>query len=568
MDTSEVQQAAARDLSDLQQSSFDVTIVGGGVSGAWLALHCAQLGLRTALIERADYASQTSSSSSKLIHGGIRYLQQMQFGKVRESALERAHYVYAAPHLSVAVPFVIPTYRDFQRSKLFLNCGMLAYRFLSLGENRIISSAEQKIPPIRSITAQQLNQICDLSNQPHTGGVVFYERHMPDSERMVLAILQTARGLGAHIHNYVGATRLCLNGKRVTGLEVKDQLAGSSFKINSKLVVNAAGPWIDELNSQLDKAQDAPKINGFAVGSHIVTRQLCDHAIAITTKHQSDAKIDRGGRHVFIIPWRGYSLIGTSYNEIASPQTDLSISADHVDQLLEAVNQGIPSANLSRDDLVSGYSGLYPLQTENIKHTVYQGSGEYQIIDHANANGIDGMITALGAKFTTGRKLSTLSLPLIIDKLGLQNGGAARAPIKLACSDYANLHEFTRHKQDQYSSRFAPSTVAHLVQVYGSQVDEFIDSLDSPELEQTICQGQADLLGQVKWAVLHEQAVTLHDVVFHRTSLGLLGIEYQSLQEIAEQMAKHLHWSEQHVEQQIEQVWQRINTTQRALRGT
>ncbi|MFT5574322.1 MAG: glycerol-3-phosphate dehydrogenase [Cryomorphaceae bacterium] len=557
--------SSKRDLAKLQTEHFDVLIIGGGISGAWLALHCAQQGHKTALIEKHDYASQTSSSSSKLLHGGIRYLQQMQFGKVRESAIERAHYVYAAPHLSTPVPFAVPTYRDFQRSKYFLNCGMLAYRFLCFGENRLIDSAEQTLPPIRSISAPQLNQICDLSNEDHTGAVVFYERHMSDSERMVLAILKTAQQLGAQIHNYVGAENFIVEGNKVTGAQARDELGKEIFEIKSKLVINAAGPWIDNLNKDLAAAQNAPSINGFAVGSHIITRQLADHAIAITTKHQSDAKIDRGGRHVFIIPWRGYSLIGTSYNDIESPNNDIKLESDHVKQLLEAINQGFPSAKLCRQDLVSGYSGLYILNTDNIQNTVYQGSGEYQVIDHAAANSVDGLITALGAKFTTGRKLSALTMKLVAKKLGTPY---AIEKVRLQASQYSSFADFSTQAQQRYAKRFSKRTIQHLLQVYGSQLDDFVASLSRPELEAQIFAGQPDLLGQVHWAVINEQALRLDDVLFNRTSLGLLGITDEAIVKIAKQMAIDLSWSEDFTEQEIELVLKKIKDTKRALLGS
>ncbi len=553
-----------RDLSTLQNGTFDVVIIGGGISGAWLALHCAQQGYSTALIEKADYASQTSSSSSKLLHGGVRYLQQMQFNKVRESALERAEYIHAAPHLSVAVPFIVPTYRSFQKSKLFLNCGMLAYQLLCIGEDKIIGSAEQTLPAIKSISATELNSLCDLSNEQHTGGVVFYERHMLDSERMTLAILQTAQAAGATVHNYVSAQDFLIQADRVVGLSCRDELSNNDVEIKSKLVVNAAGPWVDSLNSKLKNAERAPSINGFAVGSHIVTRQICDHAIALTTTHQSNAKIDRGGRHVFVIPWRGYSLIGTSYDEIDGPESDISIQASHVDQLLEAVNQAMPSAQLSRDDLVSGYCGLYPLRTNNLKSTVYQGSGEYQIIDHANANGIEGLVTSLGAKFTTGRKLSELSMRLINKKL-------ARAPkriepCKLKASDYQSLVLFTQAKVKQYAEKFSQATVEHLIVQYGSDIDKFVArAAQDDALCEKICAHQEDIYGQVVWAIENEQAVTLNDMLFNRSSLGLLGISESEVKKVGVLMATHLGWSTAQHNAQEEQVLRRLAKTKAAL---
>jgi glycerol-3-phosphate dehydrogenase len=556
-----------RDLGALSDQTYDIVIVGGGVTGAWLSLHCVQQGYKTALIEKGDYASQTSAASSKLLHGGIRYLQQMQLAKVRESAMERAEYIYAAPHLSTSVPFVVPTYPDFKRSKLFLSCGMLAYQFLSLGENKVIQSAEQHLPRIRLLNRQKLNEICDLENEPHTGAVVFHERHMIDSERMVLAILQTARDLGAQVHNYVSAKHFLGTDHCVSGVLARDETNGDEFSINATLVVNAAGPWIDSLNSQLSNAAQAPRINGYAVGSHIITHQICDHAIALTTKHQSDSKIDRGGRHVFVIPWRGYSLIGTSYDEIDSPNGDISLQPDHVDQLLEAVNDAMPSAKVTRDDIVSGYSGLYPLRTDNIKSTVYQGSGEYQIIDHQSANQVSGLLTALGAKFTTGRKISALTMKLINRKLGHVTA-APPAKQKLYCSDYSSFDKFRRLKLEKYAGLYNDEVIDHLLMLYGSEIDAFLSSIhNKPELQKTICSTQADLLGQIVWAIEKEQAITLNDIVYGRTSLGLLGIREHELVTIAELMAEHLNWSPLQLEQQLSETTKRLSKTQAAIKG-
>jgi len=494
--------SSKRDISGLSGHQFDVVIIGGGITGAWLSLHCAQQGYKTALIEKADYASQTSSASSKMLHGGIRYLQQMQFDKVRESAMERAEYIYAAPHLSKTLPFVIPTYPDFKRSKFFLRCGMLAYQALCLGENSVIESKEQRVSGCHSISADELNQICDIENEPHTGAVVFNERHMIDSERVVLAVLQSAQDLGAQVHNYVCAQEFLGDTARVTGVLARDELSGEEFPINASLVVNAAGPWIDKLNGKLRNADKAPNINSFAVGSHIVTRQLCDHAIAL----------------------------------------DISLQAEDVEQLLEAINEAMPHANLVRDDIISGFSGLYDYRTNNIKSTTYQGSGEYQIIDHQNDNKVSGLVTVLGAKFTTGRKVR----------------GA----------DYASFTQLQSIKLRQYGDQYSPEVINHLLMSYGTAIDMFIDSIEGkPELQGAICSTQADLKGQVVWAIEHEQALTLNDIIFGRTSLGLLGIGKDELTSVAELMAKNLDWSKSELKRQLSLTTSRLDKTQSAING-
>lgn len=554
-----------RDLSQTAAQEFDVIIVGGGVTGAWLALHCAQQGYKTIMIERGDYASATSSASSKLLHGGIRYLQQLHFGKVRESAMERAEYVYAAPHLSQPVPFAVPTYADFKRSKLFLKCGMMAYSLLCTGENRLINQPEQKLPLARSVSRKKLNDICDLSHIDHTGAVVYYERHMPDSERMVLAIIQTARKFGAKTFNYVSATGFLGDDGVVTGVTAKDELTGDAFEISAKLVVNAAGPWIDTLNCKLRNADQAPRISGFAIGSHIITRKISNYALALATKHQSDAKIDRGGRHVFLIPWRGYSLIGTSYDEVSNPDGNLSIQPGQVDALLADVNDALPNVGLTRADIVSGYSGLYPLQTDVIESTVYQGTGEYRIIDHAETNNVSGLITALGAKFTTGRKISALTLPLIGKALGR---AVSLKRIKLKGCDYKSYSTFLNSKLTQYKDIYDPETISHITTLYGTGTDEFFASIaDQPALQAPICMGQPDLAGQVIWAVDYEQALTVDDILYRRTSLGLLGIRPTEVEAIADLMADRLGWTSEERQRQVSGSLAHLARTRKAVEG-
>jgi len=530
--------SSKRDISGLSGHQFDVVIIGGGITGAWLSLHCAQQGYKTALIEKADYASQTSSASSKMLHGGIRYLQQMQFDKVRESAMERAEYIYAAPHLSKTLPFVIPTYPDFKRSKFFLRCGMLAYQALCLGENSVIESKEQRVSGCHSISADELNQICDIENEPHTGAVVFNERHMIDSERVVLAVLQSAQDLGAQVHNYVCAQEFLGDTARVTGVLARDELSGEEFPINASLVVNAAGPWIDKLNGKLRNADKAPNINSFAVGSHIVTRQLCDHAIALTTKHKANSK-------------------------------DISLQAEDVEQLLEAINEAMPHANLVRDDIISGFSGLYDYRTNNIKSTTYQGSGEYQIIDHQNDNKVSGLVTVLGAKFTTGRKVSAQTMKLIHHKLKPANMPVpSLTKRKLRGADYASFTQLQSIKLRQYGDQYSPEVINHLLMSYGTAIDMFIDSIEGkPELQGAICSTQADLKGQVVWAIEHEQALTLNDIIFGRTSLGLLGIGKDELTSVAELMAKNLDWSKSELKRQLSLTTSRLDKTQSAING-
>jgi len=556
-------------LASLENDHFDVVVVGGGVSGAWISLHCSSLGFKTAIVERGDFAGETSSASSKLLHGGIRYLQQLQFGKVRESTMERAAYLFAAPHLSSPIPFIVPTYRDLKRSKFLLRCGITAYQLLGLGQNTIAPIKHQYDTRIMHLSAAELDAICDISHLDHTGAIAFPEFHMHDSERTVWAIIDSARALGATAVNYLTATEILVNENTSYGIQIRDNESGKQFPVKGKLVINAAGPWVDSLNLAPRKASGGdevkPLIHNYAAGAHVITRQITsEHAIAISTKQKSVAAIDRGGRHIFIIPWRGYSLIGTSYRETDDPDSTGNVSTEDLYQLLEAVNDTLPATQLTANDIVSAYVGLYPLRTETQLKATYQGTGEYKILDHSVEDGIDGLITSLGAKFTTGRILAEKTTRLAEAKLNANRMPSSTSlKIRLASAAYDDLKTFTRQQIDVLANRLTTAQIKHLITLYGSHISEFIEYIDDQpdaiELVKPVLNGQPDILGQVAWAIDRELAIHLDDVLLRRTSLGLLGITPVAMSKVAELMAKRLGWKADQYKVEIEQAVSRGN---------
>jgi glycerol-3-phosphate dehydrogenase len=315
----------------LADREFDILVIGGGITGGWLAFDCASRGLSVALIEKGDFGEATSAKSSKLLHGGIRYLQQLDFAKVRESALERAVYQRVAPHLTNFVPFLVPTYRTLPKGRSMLCAGMALYRLLCQGENRIIPDTAKRIPRGGMLSREEVLRAVPIQSAGVTGGYVFYESHMENSERMTLAVVKSAARAGAVCANYMRADGFLESDRVVCGVAATDLETGARFDIRARVSVNAAGPWSERLNGALGGGA-AGRITGFSQGSHLVTRQLIErYAIAIPTRYRGANVVDRGGRHIFILPWRGYSLIGPSYvaagsdlDRLSSPVKSLS----------------------------------------------------------------------------------------------------------------------------------------------------------------------------------------------------------------------------------------------------
>jgi glycerol-3-phosphate dehydrogenase len=548
-----------RQLGSLGSEQFDVLIIGGGITGAWIALDCAQRGLQVALIEQQDFGAGTSAKSSKLIHGGIRYLQQLRFDKVRESAMERAYYHRAAPHLTHFLPFVIPTYRSFSKSKAFMLAGLGAYRLLCAGENRITGDNAKKMPPSYCLNRRETLEILPLSDPTITGSVVYFESHMHSSERMTLAVLEHASQDGAICANYVAAKRPILSDDgQVLGIIAQDMISGQQFDIRAQMTVNAAGPWVPGLHHQLFDDNASTATTGYSRGSHLVTRQLIkNHAVALTTEYAGQNLVDRGGRHIFIIPWRGYSLIGTSYistNDIDDP----IINREEVDQLLDAINHQLPSADLTCRDILHTYSGIYPLQEIKLDAKKFQGSGDYQIIDHAQT-GHRGIITALGAKYTTARmvgekvtdkvcrQLAAGSLSKPTDQQPPLKHAKRTRQIRLASAQYTDLHQYRADQSRRLQGLLSAPQVERLISLYGSDIEKLAQCMEqTPSMAQPLCDNRPNLKVEIQYAVQSEMALRLDDVIYRRTGMGTIGNPgSECINTCADIMAELLDWNTQ-----------------------
>ena len=543
------------DTQVLAEQVFDVLVIGGGITGAWTALDCALRGMSTVLIEKNDFGSATSMRSSRLLHGGIRYLQQLELAKVRESSRERAFLIRCAPHMVEHVPFIVPTYHGLRQSRGFLYSGMLAYRLLTLGTQTGLTDPATQIPRDQALSRAQTIAGGALDGENITGGRVLYEAQMNSSERMTLGVIDTARASGAATLNYVAMENYRIGDRKVAGVKARDRVSDRSFEIRSHVVVNAAGPWCDSLNQPASLG----RLNtGFARGAHIITRPLLgNYAVALPSTFRADGVATRGNRHIFVIPWRGHSLIGTSYIEADEPSGELVPTDSEIDQLIETVNASVPRANLSRTDVRQSFAGYYPLQNPAIQRGVYQGTGEYQLVDHSITDNLDGLVTALGAKFTTGRRLGEMTAQLVERKLGRhRSGNNPTKRVRLVGGDINDLAKFRNDSLQQYSALWSEQTCLHLVSSYGTRIDEIAQLCrHRPDLAELLAGGRDTIAAQVVWAAQHESVVHLADILLRRTDLCLLGNPGGVVLERCAQLAGDvLNWSEERRHAELESL--------------
>jgi glycerol-3-phosphate dehydrogenase len=536
-----------RDLGTLARDTFDLVVVGGGVTGAAIAHDATLRGLRVALVEKDDFAGATSAASSKLLHGGVRYLQQMQFGKVRESAVERAAFQRIAPHLCRYVPFLIPTTREFSKGRALVGAGLGVYQVLTAGADRGIADASRRAPAPHFIARDELaRRYPALEALPGlTGAWVIHESHMHSSERMTLAFLRTAAAHGAALANYAAVDDFLIEGQRVVGVRARDAVTGAHLEIRAKLVANAAGPWIARLNDRLRLARLERDITGFSKGAHLITRPIVgDAAVALPTRLPNQAIVSRGGRHVFVIPWRGHALVGTTNLPFDGDLDEVGVSVDEIEAFLDEINRALPSARLTLADVRHAFAGLYPLTEDVIRPGVYQGTGVYQLVDHARSARLDGLITVLGAKYTTARGLAERAVDLAVRKIGVPARPCASATTPLAGGATDDVTSLVREVASLDTERVDEALARHLVGHYGTEATAIValgrsrrQGLDrlSPLCEVV----EAEVVHTVR----HEVALRLDDVVFRRTGLGTLGHPgMAALERAAELMAETLGW--------------------------
>jgi glycerol-3-phosphate dehydrogenase len=549
-----------RKTSNLAQIHFDLVIIGGGITGACLAADAAMRGLSVALVEKGDFGAATSSASSKLLHGGIRYLQQLNFGKVRESAKERIYFQQLAPHLTNYVPFIIPTYPSLSKGNFAMKSAMRLYELLCAGQNQILSDSSKQVPGSHYISAGDINSVVPgLQADNIKGGVVFYESHMHSSERMTLGFIETAHQHGACVANYLAVESMLSDGKgRISGIQVKDQLNGDSFDIQAALVVNAAGPWIPMLNTKTNASKKiAGVVSAFSKGAHIITQPLTDgYAVALPTRKQNQAIINRGGRHVFIIPWRGHSLIGTTYGPYQGNLDEVQATESDIEEMIDDINSAMGAEVLHPDKVIHAYAGIYPLIDDVIKPKVYQGTGEYQIVDHAVEDNLEGLVSVFGAKFTTARLLAEKALDLMTPRLGKTIDRCHTRNSRLTSGNIEDMHSFRAEQCKRYATQLPETIINNLVTNYGTNIHSLIKLIElDTDLAKELLPGRYTLAAEIIYATRHEMACHLDDFVFRRTGLGTLGNPGEDiLQHCASLMGKELGWDQKRQDEEVSQT--------------
>ncbi len=556
-------------IAALADDEFDVVVVGGGITGAGVALDAAARGYSVALLERADYASGTSSRSSKLVHGGLRYLQNFDLGLVREALLERQLMVALAPHLVRPLPLVVPAFEGAHPDRL-VGVGLNLYDVMAVDRDRLPGPlgvrsrrarrgrAERSYPSghrqgsapaagsldgseawsperHRVISGEEVLELLPaLAAREPTSGYLFYDCQTDDA-RLVLTVLGEAERFGAVCANRLDVTGLLEQDGRAYGVHALDMESGERFDVRAANVVNATGVWADQLRpNELHEEAELPRIRP-SRGTHVTIRHedlpLIGGAIVPAG----------GGRTIFALPWLGHTLVGTTDNDYEGPLDHIEPSRDDIDYLLEAVNTFF-GTELAPAQLTGAFAGVRPLISTGDPKKSVDISRKSELYETSS-----GMITITGGKLTTWRRMAKMTVDRLVER------DARQAPCRtheIPLGQAIAVEELPRVEG------VAAESYQALASRYGHAARDVLALAgEREELAQPIVAGLPDLLAEAALAARREQARSIGDVLLRRTRLGLLAareLPGAPVRRVGEVLARELKWTAERLEHELE----------------
>ena len=531
-----------RDLKALTDTTFDLLVVGAGIYGATAAWDAAQRGLSVAVIDRGDFGGGTSFNSAKTIHGGVRSLQTGDLRALRRFVRERRALTRIAPHLVHPLPFLIPTRRGLARHRLLMRAYFAVSDWIARDRNDL-DDPSKHLPASRLLSAAECLRLHPgFDPAGLTGGILWHDCQMYNSDRLTLSFVLSAVHAGAVAANYVEASAGLRTGDRICGISARDVLTDQRFDIRSRIVLNAVGPWARPLLNRIAPTAARAMAPRLSKAMNLVTRPITNHAVGG----------EAGSRFLFAVPWRGVSIVGTSHDpHDGSADTPLVTRAD-VERFLTEVNTAFPAAHLSLDDVRLVHRGL--LSAEAAGGPGVRLVKESLVRDH-RADGAPGVLSVLGVRYTTARDTAEQAVTAVFRVLDRPVPPCQTASTPLQGGDISRFEDYLSTTIRRYSPPLTPDAIRRLVCSYGTQSTPLLDELASSASMPTLG-GDGGVTGaEVRHAVRHEMAVTLTDAVLRRTEAGSAGHPGQGvLRAAADIMATELNWSPERTRREIEQA--------------
>ena len=523
-------------LSGIDEGTFDAVVIGGGMAGAGVARDLALRGASVALFEKGDFASGTSSKSSKLIHGGLRYLELAEFRLVRESLREKKTLERLAPHLVRPLPFLVPVYRGSKRGLITVRIGMWLYDLLTPGKQ---TERFRVVPPVEALALEPSIQAADLR-----GAGYYFDDLLLFPERLCLENALSAARHGARVHNYCEVEEVTRGPRGLDGVRVRDLLTGQVHTARAPVIVNCAGPWVDRLRELAGVREVGARVLRTTKGIHCLLPRMTEHAVYLSTADD---------RMIFVIPWRQFSMVGTTDTDFDGDPDRLWATREEVEYLLGAVRPALPDPRVTLDQVVYTYAGVRPLAFE-------EGSSASRVSrDHKVVVEGDGgrFLSITGTKLTCFRSLAEEVGDRVMRALGRRVPSRTAELTLDGLDDEAGKIEartWMDVSEEMAATGLSRETLEILVETYGRGFARVLALLRKlPDGAERLCPRNPEIVAQLHHAVREEMAVSLQDFLLRRTGIGqspCLGLD--CFESVGRRMGELAAWSPRRLQAELE----------------
>ena len=529
-----------RDLDPLTGHTFDVLVVGGGIYGLTIAYDAAQRGLSVALIEQNDFGSGASFNHLRTIHGGLRYLQSLDFRRARESVRERRTLARIAPQAVRPLPFAVPVYRSLMRGKTSMRAGFALDRIVAAGRNRGVPPSH-RLPGGRVVSRSHAAQrFPGLRRRGLTGAAVFHDYVTTEPDRLTFSFALAAAQHGAVLANYVEAIAPLTDGRRVGGVRARDAIGTRALEIQARLVVNATGARVDRLLEPLGVTTGIPMLQ----------------AMNLVTKRDAGEEALGGrsltGRNLFLVPWRERALFGTWESDRVCDPGETAVAERDVAAFIAELNQAFPALDLTLADVTLVHRGVVPAA---VRGNRVAPERHEQIRDHA-VQGIEGLLSVAGTKFTTARAVAERVTDTLLAKLQQKPVVCRTASTPLPGGSVRDIGLAIADARREFDEGLPTDTIPHLIAAYGSRYRDVMDIAgDRKEWRTRIAPDSPVIGAELILAARREMAPTLSDIVIRRTPLGALGYPGDvAVSRAAAIVGTELGWSDDRRRDEIDAV--------------
>jgi len=537
-------------LRRLQSDRFDLIVIGGGITGAGISLDAASRGLRVALLEKSDFASGTSSKSTKLIHGGLRYLENLHLALTYEACVERQLLLRLAPHLVEPFPFLIPNYRGFlQKQKL--SAGLWLYDLMASLQGVTFHRALSRDEVIRFAPLIERNRL--------SGGFIYYDCKTDDS-RLTLEVIKCGARYGALPINYVEVVEILRERRLATGVKAVDRLTGEIFEVGARSIASATGAWTDAVH-KLDDSQAKPMIRP-SKGAHLVLpREKLRLETAVLVPSATE-----DGRFIFAVPWYGEVLLGTTDTDYTGSLDNIPVTNEDVAYLIAATNRLFPEAKITTEDVISSFAGVRPLIDS-------PGASTTRISrEHSTFESPSGVIFVAGGKLTTYRRMAQEVTDRIISRLGLKEAKRCSTErILLSGVELGETADRLRAQaiEDCKAQGLEEDVALSLLTSFGKDYQAILKIIDEDRnLSRRIIGGLPHIRAEVVYACRFELAAKVEDILRRRTRLALLAGNRlaRAIEDTAELMGKELDWDRNQIKSEANVYKETVGMLQTADR--